>query len=1095
MESVTQEQVQAVLNMLSAVLAPDNVVRKQQESLLLSLRKDHPNEFVISLLKILYQSPDQSIKVLATVLLRQIFSSLHPSLQTWKFLTPSTQALVTSSLLEILEKETSWVLAKRVGEVISELAVLLLSGDTPASWPELLAYLVKSLSGQPKQVASSLHILSGLCTFFHEDLISSKETVLKVSISSLESSDLDLKTSCIDFSTNFLGLLEKDEMTVFVDIIPYFLRAVISIVNTNEKEGEEALKNLRDLAETEPKYFKNKLDISWELVNYVCEANVENLGLKNLAIDFIISLAARLEEEFKANKVLCENLCNKIFQVMVSIDIEIEDTWATPPEGFEEQEDETVEIDYAKQGRKLITRLVEGLGEEFLLPTVLGLIQTALSAVTDDWRIRYAALMGISELGQFIEESSKVGELVPILIQYSTHPHAKIRYASFNCIGQLSEDYEEEFQSQHHLAIVPVLIQGLRDTVPRVKAGAADALSKFMENCGSTLAGTYIPSLMPILVEIISTPNCSIVLESTLSALTSISETSKESFGTWCSALMPYFLAIIGKYTSDEYKRLRGKTIECMTTICTTVGKEVFSQYSPQVIEVLKHIQDTQLKENDSLRAYVLSAWQRLAATLQGDFSKYVDGILPGLLNAIALEAGISISSQPEEVLDFASILNETSSKVSVSTADLEDKDVALQALLTIIDVLKESYAPHVEVTSKLILPFINYTANPAIREVSATILASLVVSAKAAGQDVVGLARNFLGSLWATAATELDSEGQVSKLESIKTIIETVGYPFMSPEEVNASGENLIKILENSLAHRKRLEEARARGEDSESDDELINEINKKEEDSLHTSISEVLGALFKTHKEHSLTIVNFLYSNVLSKFLTPESSTEDHKFAIFVIDDVIEFLGESMAGDKWNALAEALFVYALDKDETVRQAAVYGIGILATFTSPSSFSPWAAKVLGILDQAIQFPVQKSKKSHAHARDNAISSIGKVIKYQSANIDLNLVVPGWTSVLPIKHDKVEAKLMHDLLADLSISNPTLVYGNTYERLSHVVHLFAEILETKLCEQTTVPKIKHIINTLQASNIEILPGIVNQLTDIEKSKISKILSS
>ena len=1094
MESVTEQQVQGVLAMLSAVLSPDNTVRKQQEALLLALRKDHPNEFVISLLKILHQSSDQSIKVLASVLLRQIFSSLHPSLQTWTLLNPVTQGLVTTSLLQILENETSWILSKRIGETISELAVLLLSGDTPTEWPQLLTHLVNSLASGPKQVAASMHILSGLCTFFHEQLLLQQESIKAVCKASLESNDMDLKVSCVDFLTNFLGILEENEMTSFSELMPNYLRAIISILNTNEKDGEEALKNLRDLAETEPTYFKSILDLSWELVNYVCDLNTENLGIKNLAIDFIVCLSGRLDKEFKKNKVLCDALSEKIFKVMVSIDAEVEDSWATPPEGFEVQEDESVEIDYAMQGRKHITKLIEGLGEEFMLPTILALIQTALTAVTDDWRVRYAALMAIYELGQFIEESNKIAELVPILTQYSAHTHPKIRHAAFSCIGQLSEDFEEQFPSNHHAVIIPVLIQGLKDPVARVKAEATEALGKFIENSGNTLAAQYIPTIMPAIVEIISSPSCSVLLESCLSALTSISEVSKEVFGSWYSGLMPYFLNIINQYVDPKYKRLRGKTIECMSIMCTTVGKELFSGYSEQVIRILQQIQE-QLTANDELKAYILSAWQRLAATLQKDFSRHLGGILPGLLNTISEVTSISISSQPEEVLDLTAMMNETnSSKISVSTADLEDKDVALQALLTIIDVLKEDYAPFIEETTKYILPLVNYTANTDIREVSATILASLTISAKSAGQSVENMAKAFLGTLWQVASTEIDSQAQVAKLEAIKTIIETVGAPFMTPDEVNASGENLIKILEVSLAHRKRHEEAKQLGGDSESDDELINEINKKEEDSLHTSISEVLGALFKTHKEHSLTIVNFLYSNVLSKFLTPESTTEDHKFAIFVIDDVIEFLGEAMAGDKWNALAEALFVYSVDKDDTVRQAAVYGIGVFATFTSVTSFNPWSLKILSILDQAIQMPVQKSKKSHGHARDNSISSVGKIIKYQTANIDLNLVVPAWVCVLPLTHDKVEARLMHDLLADLCLSHPQIVFGDNYIRLKHVVDIFAQILETKLCESTTVPKIKQIINTLQAANVPNLTEIVGALNDIQKSRLSKVLN-
>ena len=1095
MESVTEQQVQGVLAMLSAVLAPDNTVRKQQEALLLALRKDHPNEFVVSLLKILFQSQDESIKVLASVLLRQIFSSLHPSLQTWSVLTPETQSLVTTSLLSILEKETSWVLAKRLGETISELAVLLLAGDTPTGWPGLLTFLVNSFNANAKQAAASMHIMGGLCTFFHQELLEQREALAKVCVNGLESPELTLKISTIEFLTNFLGILEKSEMTAFLEVLPFYLRAVVSIIGQSEKDGEEALKNLRDLAETEEFYFKGKLNLAWELVQYVCALNTDNLGIKNLALDFIVSLAGKLDEEFKKNQQLCEALCAQIFKVMVSIEQDVESTWATPPEGFEDNEDETIEIDYAKLGRKQISRMVEGLGEDFILPTVLNNIHQALTAQSDDWRIRYAALMAISELGQFIEEQNKIAELVPILITHAAAAHPKIRYAAIHCIGQLSEDYEEKFTEAHNSALIPVLITGLNDSVPRVKAEAANSLSLFSENCGSTVAISFLPSVMPALVSAISTSNCSLVLENVLECLTSISEVSKESFGAYYTQLMPFFLNIINNSTSEAHKKLRGRAIEAMSTICTCVGQQIFNQHCEQIVNILQHIQNTQLTENDSLRAYVLSAWQRLAASLGGEFAKYVGGILPGLLAAITSEVSVSISSKPEEVLDLAAMMNENPNKVSVTTADLEEKDVALQALLTIIDVLKAGYAPFVEKTAEIILPLIGYTANPGIREVSATILSSLVMAVKEAGHNAVPFARQFLGSLWTTTLDELDRDGQTAKLDSIKTIIETVKEPFMSPEEVNQSGENLIKILENSLAHRKRMEDAKALGEDSESEDELITEINKKEEDTLHTAISEVLGALFKTHKEHSLTIVNFLYSNVLSKFLTPTSSAEDHKFAIFVIDDVIEFLGEAMAGDKWNALAEALFIYSVDLDDAVRQAAVYGVGVLATHTSVEKFNPWASKVLQILDQSMHVPVQKSKKSHAHAKDNAVSSLGKVIKFQSVNIDLSVVVPAFVGVLPLRHDKVEARTMHDLLADLALSHSTLVFGANYERLAHLVNVFSNILETKLCDAATVPKIKQIVVSLQGANIPGLVEVIAGLSDLQKTKLNNVLSA
>ncbi|MEE4248047.1 MAG: hypothetical protein V2I33_21860 [Kangiellaceae bacterium] len=49
------------------------------------------------------------------------------------------------------------------------------------------------------------------------------------------------------------------------------------------------------------------------------------------------------------------------------------------------------------------------------------------------------------------------------------------------------------------------------------------------------------------------------------------------------------------------------------------------------------------------------------------------------------------------------------------------------------------------------------------------------------------------------------------------------------------------------------------------------------------------------------SLKIVNYFYSQVLAKFLAPEADYIDHKFAIFIIDDIIEYIGPELVPNEW--------------------------------------------------------------------------------------------------------------------------------------------------------------------------------------------------
>jgi hypothetical protein len=50
-------------------------------------------------------------------------------------------------------------------------------------------------------------------------------------------------------------------------------------------------------------------------------------------------------------------------------------------------------------------------------------------------------------------------------------------------------------------------------------------------------------------------------------------------------------------------------------------------------------------------------------------------------------------------------------------------------------------------------------------------------------------------------------------------------------------------------------------------------------------------------------------------------------------------------------------------------------------------------------------------EKKFNFARDNAISALGKIIRYQTSTIDIQSMIPNWLNYLPIKHDVEEAQI------------------------------------------------------------------------------------
>jgi hypothetical protein len=1103
MEGLTEAQIAGVAEILRAVLSSDNQSRKAHEAQLTQLRKEHPNELVLSLLYTLNVGTDSMLRALAAVLLRQSFSGISNH-AIWDALTPQVQEASKKELLNALRNEKERAVSNKICDVVGELGASILSSKgKKGSWDELLPLLFEAAIGSDTRMASSaLKIFSGLFVFLHKKLQSDAQALKNLFRTGFNSPDAHVKAAAVDAFGSLLSVLQTEEALTYGDLLPELLKTVADIVSLNEVDGKEALENLTDMADAETKYFKQNLALCYQLTEHILQKDVEDLGVKYMALEFIVTIAEKSSKLLQQNKEMCTQLVSLIFRLMTSIEYEIDEAWARPKEGFQDrndEEDEEVDIDYVKRGIKLVARLVENIGDANMMPVVLPFIQQALSD-SQDWRLKYSALMTMSELCAYISEPEKIAELVPIMTSHTTHAHPKIRYAAFQCIGQVSEDFDHEFQQTHHAAVVPVLLAGCDDSVPRVTAHCCAAICNFFSDAGETIAKQYTSAFVPKLIQLISPQYPSIVIESSVTALSAVAESCRESFGEYYVQMMPYLVNIIKSYKSDEYTYLRGRCIECMTLMCEAVGKDVFKNNAAEVIGLLRIVQEESLKSDSTLRSYILSGWQRICITLKEEFAPYLQEVLPGLLHLAGTHAEISISTEPETLYDIENLLQDDSKKgISVSTSDTEDKEVGLQTLLSIIDVMKGAFAPYVDSTIPVVFPLVEFKVNENVRATAASLLGSLTqVVAESGAPDAisktVNLAKVFLGKLWEVAVGEFDSETLTTQLEAIRTVLESPNVAFLTAEEINVIGEKAIKILDDSIQRRLRNKEIEAEESDEE-EDEFIQELNKKEEDYLHTAISEVLGAIFKTHTQFSLNIINFLYENVLSRFLAPEASSEDHKFGIFVIDDIIEFVGQEVVGDKWNAFCEAIARYASDSEDPVRQAAVYGLGIFASKTSPATFAQWSSGILVKLDEAIRLPVGKSKKTHGHARDNAIAALGRVIKYQFASIDAATIVPAWIDLLPLKYDKAEAKMMHDLLADLVLSNSAIVFGPDNSKLAKILHIFSEILETKFISEETVPKVKSIFQNVQAANYPGLQNIWSGLPDISRAKVSNLLAN
>lgn len=74
----------------------------------------------------------------------------------------------------------------------------------------------------------------------------------------------------------------------------------------------------------------------------------------------------------------------------------------------------------------------------------------------------------------------------------------------------------------------------------------------------------------------------------------------------------------------------------------------------------------------------------------------------------------------------------------------------------------------------------------------------------------------------------------------------------------------------------------------------------------------------------------MNLLFSKVLQEAIT-SSEKQKNKFAVFIMDDMVEFLGPQYLGQQYNVIAGQIIKFCSCPVAGIRQAATYGVGIMA--------------------------------------------------------------------------------------------------------------------------------------------------------------------
>ncbi|KAJ1940557.1 importin subunit beta-3, partial [Linderina pennispora] len=378
----------------------------------------------------------------------------------------------------------------------------------------------------------------------------------------------------------------------------------------------------------------------------------------------------------------------------------------------------------------------------------------------------------------------------------------------------------------------------------------------------------------------------------------------------------------------------------------------------------------------------------------------------------------------------------------------------------------------------EILIPLFKFYFHEGVRTAAAAAVPPVLASVKLAGEI------DSLRQVWSSIcpqyisvlAHEEDDTFTLQLFNSFAECLEIVGENSMTDEQMTNFTAAAVEQMDKYYQRMKDREEARKAQELDEDDEEQLAE----EELIEGLTIDEVAKAVHAVLKTHGVKYLQFTQPllHVAHKYLAEQDSSA-RQWAICVFDDLVEFGGPAswqIAGDFLQPIITAV---QQDSAPDLRQAAAYGIGIMAQYGGDAYLEFLVSVGLPSLLAVISSPNARSEEN-VYATENAVAAIAKLLRAHSGKLpDAQGVLQAWFQALPISNDEEEAPGTYSYLLQILSEQPDLLLrGNDPVAVKHLVKVLAEGLAVCSFEQQ-----------LEAAMVEAMKKTIGSLDDSVKAAL------
>ena len=1113
---MSSEDISLVSKILAGVNSTDATIRTEAAKKLGELRQNLGaiSFCLLQISSLQATTPEEvTVKTTALVILRKILDLEGE--EKWKAIDNNLKEQIKKKALEAFVNEKDLNQKGKICDVLTQIIDKV--SDCDEQWDDLqkLALTILTINIEENnlvQIDSLLKLMKDATGFLYDELFKNIKQILMYLENIFKSSFTKLKVSASELLSELISFGNEEETKQFTPFIFNILQTTLECLTTNQEDLlKRQLEMLIELVSVEPVLFRKHFNDLYILAGKIVEKkDYDEEKIREQGFEVLISLIEEKPAWIEKDDAKIQQLFEVIYKYALEFDTEPDPKWAIP-EGNNFDDVESFPEEKLTQAQGLIDRLIECIGLGKTTSILSKLIQGLLGS--EDWKYKYVGIYSLTCLTEYEEDMSSVEMTFPLIFSFTQSQNEKLRYAAVHFINKLSDNYNPQFQKKNIENVIPLLMELVtKETILRIQCEIVEAITSFIQFTTSEKIMPYAMKIYDLLFTMFTKDIPTILTKSILDCVLELSTTIEEQCQPIAAKAFELVLTFFSKNFEQKANRsLYGVLIECLTTI-GPYTKETYYTIVPKILNCIIELVSGDDKKFEPIRDDLRNSIERLIPILQENFQNQVPLLINCVMKLITIRPKMAISSNPESDLGINEILNlekndgGKKNNVDLMTGEIEDLSGTLSLLKTLVETLEEQFIPYLDSVEKEILPLIKYQFSPKIRNKVAKILPAIIDILQDQNEKAVR-GKRYIEAILNELHQESDKANRSKLFSHLGDVIDYSGHIF-TKEEVNKLFETLLTHFESiekerlDYENKKKNHVVHNKSPDDDEDDANIDDLLKEDLEIIEetqSEISDTIGKLFKTHKDISGDIVNVIITKILPRFASQTSSVYESKMALYIVDDMIEFLGMDMLANIWDDLYKLLISLVVNKNNQIRQAAAYGIGIFAQFTT-KDFDKYAPELIKNLQNAekITPEEEEDEEDWGIAHDNITASYGKILFYQhnSELIKKNMsdLITAWIKNLPIVYDEVEQEKQHEWLADMALLKFEMIPANCLDQTFKVL---AKIYNSKSSSDATNEKIEKIFIAAKA-NPQIQPVIDRVYQSAEnkiKKKIEKLINN